>query len=366
MPSNTMSTSPAAPSGAALYADAHTPLVRNCWYVAGLLEEFTRELKQRFLLGDSVLMYRTEDGRPVLLQNRCAHRSFPLHHGRLEGNEVICMYHGLRYDTQGACVHAPMIQRPAAHACLKRYPVAVRGPLVWAWMGDPSRADTDLVPDTGWLGAASWVSRGGYVHMDANYVGLHENLLDLTHFSYLHAGNVGTPEWAQCPFEVSVDGDRVHSVRRLDNAAPPQIYALPMRLSHRQRVNRISDSWFSSPAVHAAVATIEDIEAGPGERRSYQIQILHLVTPETQHAMHYWAFIGHDFALDDPAVGEALLAASLRAFHEDREALEWTAELNRREGWPAFKEASFASDRGSLEMRKIIARLAAAEAASAR
>ena len=115
-------------SSTSIYADGETPPIRNCWYVAGLRGEFGRELKERYLLGDSVLMYLTQAGEPVVMSNRCAHRSFPLHHGRLEGDEVVCMYHGLRYNPQGACVHAPMIKRPAPHAKLRCYPTAVRGP----------------------------------------------------------------------------------------------------------------------------------------------------------------------------------------------------------------------------------------------
>lgn len=350
-------------AGAKMYADAHTPLIRNCWYVAGLLEEFGRELKERYLLGDSVLMYRTSDGTPVVMQNRCAHRSFPLSHGRLEGDEVVCMYHGLRYDARGECTGAPMIKRAAAHAKLRRYPTVVKGPLVWAWLGDATKADEASIPDTNWLADSRWARRGGYVYVKANYVGLQENLLDLTHFSYLHAGNVGTPEWVDCPFEVTVEGDAVHAVRRLENAAPPAIYSGPMGLTHRERVNRISDSWFLSPAIHTAQAAIEDIEAGSDEQRDYRINILHLITPETQHTMHYWAFIGHDFRVEDASVGDALRTSALKAFNEDREALEWIDEMNRKEEWPTFKEASFASDRGSLAMRKIIQQLADAERA---
>ena len=186
------------------YADGETPLIRNCWYVAGLMSDFGRDLKERYLLGDSVLLYRTQAGEPVVMSNRCAHRSFPLHRGRLEGDEVVCMYHGLRYNSQGACVDAPMIKRPAPHARLRRYPTAVRGPLVWAWTGDATAIDESRIPDTGWLSDAAWVGASGYVHVDANYVGLHENLLDLTHFSYLHEGNIGTPEWVDSPFEVTV------------------------------------------------------------------------------------------------------------------------------------------------------------------
>ena len=348
-----------------IYADINTPLIRNCWYVAGLFSEFTRELQQRFLLGNSVLMFLSTEGKPVLMQNRCAHRSFPLHHGRLEGDEVVCMYHGLRYNAMGACVNAPMIGRPAPHAKLHHYPTAVRGPLVWAWMGDAASADEKNIPDTSWLASEEWVHGGAYIHVKANYVWMHENLLDLTHFGYLHAGNIGTPEWVNSPFEVSVKGDRVRVVRQLDNAPPPQIYAVAMKLTHRQKVNRGSDAWYMSPAMNTAFIHIEDIEAAQDEQRKYHVNIVHLMTPETQHSFHYWAFAGRNFELAEQSITKWLLDSTIKAFHEDREALEWIEEMDAKEGRPDVVEASFASDRGSLAMRKIIQQLADSERKSA-
>ncbi|MEO7241841.1 MAG: aromatic ring-hydroxylating dioxygenase subunit alpha [Variovorax sp.] len=345
------------------YADAETPLIRNCWYVAGLASEFTRELKERYLLGNSALMFMSTKGRPVLLQNRCAHRSFPLHHGRLEGDEVVCMYHGLRYDTEGACVDAPMIKRPAVHAKLRRYPLAERGPLVWAWMGDAAAADESCIPDTAWLTDEGWTSGSGYVHAKANYVGLQENLLDLTHFDYLHEGNIGTPEWIESTFEVTLEDERVRTVRRLVDAPPPMLHAVAMKLTHRQHVTRVSDAWFMSPAMNVAFTSIEDLEAEAGQRRVYGANILHLITPETQHSLHYWAFLSRDYALEDEGVTQGLVASAIKAFHEDREALEWIEELDAMEGRPPrAHEASFASDRGSMAMRKIIRQMANAEA----
>ena len=345
------------------YADGETPLIRNCWYVAGLMSEFGRDLKERYLLGDSVLLYLTQAGQPVVMSNRCAHRSFPLHHGRLEGDEVVCMYHGLRYNPQGVCVQAPMIKRPAPHAKLRCYPTAVRGPLVWVWTGDPVAADEAQIPDTGWLSDAAWVSASGYVHVNANYVGLHENLLDLTHFSYLHEGNIGTPEWVDSPFEVTVKERQVRIVRRLENSPPPHFHAVAMGLTHRQRVTRVSDAWYVSPAMNIAYTSIEDLEAESDGRRQYRVNILHLMTPERQRSMHYWAFISRDFALKDAEITAQQIAGALKAFNEDRDALEWIEELDTKEGRPSrLTEASFSSDRGSMAMRKIIKQLADAEA----
>ena len=154
----------------------------------------------------------------------------------------------------------------------------MRGPLVWVWTGEPGAADAAQIPDTAWLTDADWVSASGYVHVDANYVGLHENLLDLTHFSYLHEGTIGTPEWVDSPFEVKIQNEQVRIVRRLENSPPPNFHAVAMGLTHRQRVTRESDAWYVSPAMNVAYTSIEDLEASGEQRRLYRVNILHLMT----------------------------------------------------------------------------------------
>jgi vanillate O-demethylase monooxygenase subunit len=196
--------------------------------------------------------------------------------------------------------------------------------------------------------------------VDANYVPLHENLLDLTHFTYLHADNIGTPEYVSAPFDVSAEANKIRIVRRVDNAAPPPIYAVPMKLEGK-RVNRVSDSWFMTPAFHVAFASIQNLEAADGERSDYHVNILHLLTPESQDTVHYFWFISRDFAFDDPSAGKWLKDSAMKAFQEDKDALEWIAALVRRESGRQFTEASFASDRAGLAMRKAILALADAE-----
>ena len=89
------------------------------------------------------------------------------------------------------------------------------------------------------------------------------------------------------------------------------------------------------------------------------------MTPEAQHSFHYWAFAGRNFELADQSITKWLLDSTIKAFHEDREALEWIEEMDAKEGRPDVVEASFASDRGSLAMRKIIQQLADSERKSA-
>lgn len=71
-------------------ADETTPLLRNAWYGAALADEVTRQPLARRLLGVPVMLYRQLDGTPVALEDRCAHRSFPLSRGSIDGDTVVC------------------------------------------------------------------------------------------------------------------------------------------------------------------------------------------------------------------------------------------------------------------------------------
>ncbi|MGZ0244410.1 MAG: Rieske 2Fe-2S domain-containing protein, partial [Alphaproteobacteria bacterium] len=62
--------------------------VKNCWYVAATAQELGRELLGRTYLNEPVVLYRQEDGTPVAMEDRCAHRFLPLSKGRLVGDRV--------------------------------------------------------------------------------------------------------------------------------------------------------------------------------------------------------------------------------------------------------------------------------------
>ena len=75
--------------------------LRNCWYVAGWSKDYDRSLKAQMLLGENVVLYRLEDGAPAALEDACPHRKLPLSMGQLEGDTVVCGYHGLTFDCAG-------------------------------------------------------------------------------------------------------------------------------------------------------------------------------------------------------------------------------------------------------------------------
>lgn len=82
--------------------------VRDCWYVVGWSSDFSEGvIESRRIIDEPVVFYRKQDGRLAAFADRCIHRHAPLSLGRLEGDDIRCMYHGLRFDLDGLCVEIP-------------------------------------------------------------------------------------------------------------------------------------------------------------------------------------------------------------------------------------------------------------------
>ena len=83
--------------------------LHNAWYVAAWSDDITEgQLLGRTILKEPVVIYRMPDGKVAALADRCVHRFAPLSMGKIvSGNRVQCPYHGLEYDTSGACVLNP-------------------------------------------------------------------------------------------------------------------------------------------------------------------------------------------------------------------------------------------------------------------
>ena len=349
----------AKPKAKGQWATHQTPLIRNCWYVAALSHEVTRDLLERTLLNTTVVLYRRLDGSPVVMDNRCSHRSFPLSKGKLEQDNLICGYHGMVYSPLGQCLGMPSLPDCPSHARITSYPVQERGPLIWIWMGEPDLADLEKIPDTSWLDSSDWTTVGGQFHIRTNYVAMHENLLDQTHFGVLHAGAVGTPEYARSQLDFKVEGDKVFISRVLKNSPPPGIYGRPMGLEGKP-VDRYSDSRFESPAGHIAHARIVDLHARFEGKSEFRVNITHLFTPERQNSIHYWWFNSRDFDLNDEEVSAYLHQESQTAYAQDEDALNWIQATYDELDEPP-DELSFGPDRPGLMMRKLLLKMAQLE-----
>ncbi|GHF78072.1 aromatic ring-hydroxylating dioxygenase subunit alpha [Streptomyces thermodiastaticus] len=347
-----------------------TAFVRNQWYVAAYAHEVGRDLLGRTILGEPILLYRTEDGRPVALADRCVHRRFPLSEkpSRLDGDRVVCGYHGFTYGTDGVCVSVPAQRRIPRTARLATYPVVEQDSFVWVWIGDREPGDT-LPPRAPWLDSSDHTVVCGMEPLDADYGLLVDNLLDLSHETYLHGGYIGTPEVAETPITTEVDDKSgvVYVSRHMDDAECPPFYAKSTGIAGR--ITRWQDIEYHAPCLYLLHSRIAPVGApGPNpdgsDPHAFHVEVVYGITPSTEKTTYdFWA-VARDFALDDQRVSDFLRENNHTVVMQDVVALNVLQKALDTEK-PGYQELSINIDTGGLAARRILARMAAENAAPA-
>ena len=327
---------------------------RDQWWVAATADEVTRTPLQRWILDYPVVLYRKEDGGIVALDDRCPHRWAPLSKGWLEGDNIVCGYHGFRYGPTGRCVRVPTQSAVPAKAFVKSYPILERGPLVWIWTGDPQHAESALPTDIPWLHDEKWRGTHGYMDIAANYMLLKENVLDLTHFGYVHRATFKILDWDRAP-EVKVENNQVE----FNLAFPPRplapIFAEITGFGAKP-IARVNWGRYLSPALQHAGQDFTDPEPAPGSRDKASFRVLHATTPVNPSRMHYFWFFAFDLPLTEAQI-EKVRALTVVGFAEDDamiSAVQQMMELDPR--GTDYPEIMVATDRSAVEARRALER----------
>jgi len=161
---------------------------RNMWWVAARTDEITTTPMARWILEMPVVLYRTKGGTAVALDYRCPHRWAPLSEGRVDGEQIVCPYHGLRFGPDGSCKLVPTQSQVPPGSDVASYPLRESGAFVWIWMGHPDEVENHEPPvDMGYTSDSEWSVVLGYYDVACNWVLIRENVLDLTHIPHLHS-----------------------------------------------------------------------------------------------------------------------------------------------------------------------------------
>lgn len=337
---------------------------RNQWYVVAYGHEVGRELLARTVLGEPLALYRTEAGEAVALADRCVHRRYPLSQSRLDGDTVVCGYHGFTYAPTGSCVFVPGQQRVPRTARVASYPLVEQDSFVWVWVGEPDRADNSRVPRAPWLADPRYTTVCGMEPLKARYSLLVDNLMDLSHETYLHGGSIGTPEVANTPIMTEVDDDAgiVYVSRHMDDAECPPFYARSTGILGR--ITRWQDIEYHPPCLyvlHSRVAPqgVYPPPSGP-DSAAFHAEIVYAITPSTQDTTYdFWA-VARDFAVDDESVTQFLAASNHKVVMQDVVALNLLEQVLATEA-DGYQELSVNIDTGALAARRMLDRLVRSE-----
>ncbi|QUQ64283.1 aromatic ring-hydroxylating dioxygenase subunit alpha [Kutzneria sp. CA-103260] len=339
-----------------------TRIPRDQWYVAAYGAEIGHDLFSRTICGEPILFWRTRDGAVTAMPDRCVHRRFPLSQApsRLVDDQVVCGYHGFTYDASGKCVAVPGQSRIPRTARLLPYPVVEQDSFVWVFIGDRVKADASRIPRAPWLVSPDHTTVAGMEPLRARYSLLVDNLLDLSHETYLHGGHIGTPEVAATPITTTVDEDAgvVYVSRHIDDAECPPFYAKSTGL--RGRIARWQDIEYTPPCLYQLHSRIAPVGSVPGpdgaDPDAFHVEVVYAITPETEHSTHDFWCVARDFALGDEEVSTFLAESNRTVVLQDVEALNVLEQVIATE--PAgYQELSINIDTGGLAARRLLQRL---------
>jgi vanillate O-demethylase monooxygenase subunit len=328
----------------------------NAWYAAAYDVELKRALLPRTICNKPVVMYRKENGTPVALADACWHRLVPLSFGRLDGDNVVCGYHGLEYDETGRCVYMPSQDTINPSACVKSYPVAEKHRFVWIWPGEPALADPALIPDMHWNDDPDWAADGKMIEVKCDYRLVVDNLMDLTHETFVHGSSIGDRAVAESPFEANHSDRYAYVTRWMHEIDPPPFWR--KQYGKPGKVDRWQIIRFEAPCT--VTIDVGVAAAGTGAQQGDRSQgvngfVLNTITPSTDNTcLYFWAF-ARNYDLRNQARTHELREGVAGVFREDEAVLQ--AQQIAIEANPDHQFYNLNIDAGTMWARKLIDRM---------
>lgn len=295
----------------------HT-FLKNCWYVAALSTDVDAfNLFKRKIMNTNVVMYRTQAGEPVALQDRCPHRFAPLSLGKRDGDELVCPYHALKFNSTGQCTHNPHGKGhiPTA-AKVQTFPLVERYGFLWIWMGDADSADDDLIPDYSELVSGHENSVGHtYMHVKCNFELLTDNVMDLSHIDHVH-GEIITTRGKLSPLVPKVTETHNSIAARWEWEQQPamMIFAPLLPSPHESAEQYFNIIWTAPSHIQLTVAAVQNGEFGVDDLNQYD---LHTTTPETENTTHYFFATRRNHIEEDASFNVMKIQNMHRAFEDE-------------------------------------------------
>lgn len=341
-----------------------TYLLRE-WYVAALASEVGPDaLFHRKLLGTSVVIYRDAAGQPVALHDRCPHRFAPLSLGQRDGDQIVCPYHGLRFDQGGFCTHNPHGKGALpGKQVVRTFPIVEKHGFLWIWMGE-GEADHARLPDFAPLdeGPATGVGHT-YMKLPVNYRMILDNVMDLSHVDHVH-GEIITTRGQLSPLIPEVEESETTVSASWQWEQTPPILILNQFLPRPEEAARhwIKVSWSAPGNIQLSLYCAQDdmpVLEGPGQ---YD---LHSVTPEDDNTTHYF-FATRRNHIEHDAEYNAMKIGAMHAAFEDEDG-PLIAAAEREMGGEDFFDLGpmlLSNDLAAVKVRRRLRDLVAQEIAA--
>jgi 3-ketosteroid 9alpha-monooxygenase subunit A len=190
--------------------------------------------------GRDYVLYRGEDGTPVLLDAHCPHLGAHLGYGgRVEGNDIICPFHAWRFGSSGRCTEVPYAKRIPPRAAVGAYPVREHSGMILGYF-DPEGGEPDYeVPPIEEIDDPAWTAlQQAQIEIATHPREVIENIADLAHFMPVHNTLIDD-------FKVVIDGPRAtqHSLGRGHNLKGEPIPVVSVATYHGPAIQFTRLQW---------------------------------------------------------------------------------------------------------------------------
>lgn len=327
--------------------------LRGYWAPVALSDEVRERPVASQLLGERLALYRGAGGKVSAFRDLCIHRGTPLSLGWIEGDDLVCTYHGWTYGPSGACTRIPSLApgRPVPpKARVPAYRAEERYGLVWVCLEEPT-ASIPLYPEAEEPGFRTiWTT----YEWRASAPRVIENVMDFAHFPWVHPGVLGHREKPVYPdvavsvhdglIEYTVDDEATNAVRGYRVSLPLTLYMHVRRRTPGGRVPPVGPS---------------GRDTGPsGRDRGSEAEritsMLFVARPVTERETTFYFGHARNFALDQP--DEVWAERNTSVTEQDRRIVE----AQRPEELPLDLSAELhlkGSDAPAVEYRRALARL---------
>jgi vanillate O-demethylase monooxygenase subunit len=330
---------------------------KNTWYVACMPDDIDGKPLGRKICGESMVFFRGPEGKVAAVEDFCPHRGAPLSLGTVKDGQLTCGYHGLVMGHEGKPISMPG-QRVGGFPCVRNYPAVERYGFIWVWPGEAKLADDRLIHHLEWAVNPEWAYGGGMYHVNCEYRLMIDNLMDLTHETYVHGSSIGQKEIDEAPVNTKIEGQEVVTSRFMENIMPPPFWRAALRgneLADDIPVDRWQICRFTAPS-HVLIE-VGVAHAGKGgyhadPRYKASSIVVDFITPETETSHWYFWGMARNFKPDDAALTAIIREGQGKIFSEDMEMLE--RQQKNLAAHPDRQLLKLNIDAGGVQSRRIL------------
>ncbi len=316
------------------------PVLRRFWYPVIPVEQLHDGPQPFRLLNQELVLWLDSQNKPQAAENRCAHRSAKLSLGWVEGDNIVCPYHGWNYDGTGVCQKIPQTpDRPAGRAKVPAFHADERYGYVWVCLGDPLTGIPDM-PEAKEPGYRMFHQ----FHEVWRTAGLRlmENSFDNAHFSFVHRATFGQfdkPIPADLNIEEGEFGFHFETTAPVNN---PESQKKLLQMESDTTLRHMTSSWYMPFGRRLNIRYPNDLVHS----------IVTYATPiDDSHSMIcQWAFRSDT---EEQAPQADIIAFDRQVTEEDKRVLESTdydVPLDTASG----EEKHMPSDQPGMVMRKML------------